>query len=164
MDFASLKRDFATLKADDSFENFCGFVFALCAHNLQAGQREFNSRVAQIYNDDLPLPGTMIAVATNLALEARSCLEGRQPLPLPFDGARDNCDKLSFLGEFAYGMALGIGLFEGNDFRDELQMLSAISTVDPDTYEDDESFETLTDFMQNLFAAVYDKECKKPNA
>lgn len=152
--FKPLMQDFQKLKTEDSFSNVCGFIYGLCAKGLEAGNREFNTKLSQFFNDDLPLPGVFIAVSSNLALEIQGRLVSNQKLAFPFDEIEKSQEKLESLGQFAYGLSLALGLSKDQSLNNDLHMLSEISLVETNDDMSEDDFKTIRNYIEELIVRV----------
>ena len=155
------------LQTSDSPSVWQGLILGLCACGLNAAGRELRDAAASVLNDAQPLPGALIAVVTELALDAEDGFK-RQDLPLLLPAGSAPA-RLTGLADLCYGLTLGLSLPKGqaqagthealqkiNDpqLYDLLKTLQQLQNVDESADLDEADFSAVLSFIENELLAV----------
>lgn len=144
--------------SDDLPTVYQGLIYALIANGYDAGSRELRTKVASLLNGGEGLPGSMIAMLTDLAVDAGEALKQGKP---QFLMPGEQKDRLQALAGLAYGTALGLPFkadgttFEDHSLMEEVMTLNDIGRVDDEGDFSEEDFKVIVDYIATALTKAY---------
>ncbi len=144
--------------SDDSPPVFLGVILGLLANGFEEGSKELRDKISDILNGGEPLPGSLIAMITELSIDAQKALKQGK---IYFIWPDDNREKLTALSALCYGCSLSLpfkrdGSSHNNSkVMDDIITLSEITRVDEDGEYSEEDFEVILEFISKTVLKIY---------
>lgn len=164
--FHDIEAKFKALQCDDSPAVWQGVILGLTARALSPEDRKLRDLCAQVLNDGQPLPGTLSALVTELALDAK---DGFKKDELMVILPTDKTALLTALSQLCYGLTLGLSLrlepgSDGSLFikvkdphiLDFLHTLQELQRVDEDSELDKEALDTVLNYLEDNLCVIHD--------
>lgn len=164
--FHDIENKFKALQCDDSPAVWQGLILGLTARALSPEDRKLRTLCAQVLNDGQPLPGTLSALVTELALDAKA---GFNKDELSVILPSDESALLTALSQLCYGLTLGLSLrleksSDGSLFikvkdphiLDFLHTLQELQRVDEESELDKEALDTVLNYLEDNLCAIHD--------
>ena len=168
--FDELKKELQTLQAADGPALWQGLILGLSARGLSADSRMLRDTVAAVLNDGQPLPGALIAIITELAIDAQDGFnKDNLPLMLPKSGQQA---RLQALADLCYGLTLGLAYdpkaaaqqvaqkVSSPQRLEFLRTLQQLQQVDPDSSLEEEDFQAVLDFIESELLREHNRSVK----
>ncbi|MGN1281128.1 MAG: hypothetical protein ACI4UM_04415 [Succinivibrio sp.] len=135
------------------------------AKGVQPASRVFINIFSNLLNDAQPLPGSLVAALTNLAMDTTDRIENSDEdlFAMP-DDSYDKKLRLKTLADLSYGLSLGLtvnaedGSLEKITDREalaDLNTISEVAKVDVDAELDEEDLDNVVGFMIDVAAKNY---------
>ena len=164
--YAELEAQLKALQAADGPAVWQGLILGLCAKGLTADSRLLRSEAAQVLNDGQPLPGALIAVITELSLDAEDGYKKNDlPVLLPDSPASL---RLKAFSDRCYGLTLGLSLDPKSlgqhqlvsqkigdpALLDFLRTLQQLQQVDENSELSEDDFSTVLSYLEDELLAL----------
>ncbi len=169
--YAELSAELQRQQAADGPAVWQGLVLGLCARGLTADQRALRDSCAAILNDAQPLPGALIAVITELSLDAQDGLE-KNNVPL-LQPAGSSAERLQALADLCYGLILGLAFDPKSSGTSRptqkvaspkrlelLRTLQQLQQVDPSGELDEDDLNEVLSFIESELLREYQRSVK----
>ncbi len=150
--------------SENQFQWYALMIGAM-AKGVSAGSRVFMNIFSEILNAGEPLPGSVVAALTNLAMDSEEKLSNADGdlFAMP-DSSVDKKIRLGVLSDLAYGLSLGLSIsaqsgkpekITDKELLKDLNTLSEISRVDTEDELEEEDLDSVLEFMIDTASKNY---------
>ena len=135
-----------------------GFILGLAVNHFPCADKVMRKKIQDFLNGGEPLPGSLIAMITDLAVDAENDLkQGKLNFLLP----ESEHDKLSALSGLAYGLSMALPFkvdgttHKSAEVMDAVMTLSDIGKVDEEGDFSSDDFQVILDFIAQTLLKIY---------
>ena len=141
-------------------------VIGVMSRGMESSGRILIQTLSNLLNDGEPLPGTIVATMTNLAMDLEDRLENADSdlFAMP-DDSYDNSLRLKVLADICYGLSLGLTVnaqsgaleekIKDTKLLEDLNTISEIARVDPESELDEEDLDNVLEFLIDVASRNY---------
>ncbi len=148
----------ASQESDDTVNTYEGLILGLTAAGFRLEDNSLKNKLQEILNAGQSFPGSIIAMVTDLAIDAKLMLKEHK---IEFMIPSSRQEQLPALSELCYGIALGLAM--SGDTRDPklMEYVTAINDVSRVDYEDndfdDEDLKVVTGYLAEALLYAFGK-------
>lgn len=149
----------ASQESDDTVSTYQGLILGLTAAGFKLEDNSLNSKLKELLNSGQSFPGSVIAMVTDLAIDAKMMLQDSK---IEFLIPSNRQEQLLALSQLCYGIAMGLAM--SGDTRDPrlVEYITAINDVSRVDYEesdfDAEDLKVVTGYLAEALLYAYGKK------